>query len=246
MEHSYIDEYSHIDSFIHRLEPRIKIIGLLSFILSVALTPRNSFVAFGFYCLLIVILIALSKIPLAFVMKRALSVIPFVLMLAISILFLKSGRQAGAAYDGLAAFCNILIKAVLSIMAMTALMTTTNFSALLKALEKLKFPSIFIMIISFMYRYIFILQDELMKMKQAKESRSVGGSRWFHLRALANMLGVLFIRSYERAEEVYLAMCCRGFDGRINTIYDFKIGLKDFSFLLAIVGLLGLIRIFGS
>ena len=245
MEHSYIDEYSRMDSFIHRLEPRIKIIGLLSFILFVALTPRNSFAALGFHCLIIVILIALSNIPLRFIMKRALTIIPFALTIAVFIPFLKPGRQVCGAYDGLAAFCGILIKAVLSIMAMTVLMTSTNFSVLLKALEKLKFPSIFIMIISFMYRYIFILQDELMKMRQAKDSRSVGGSRWFHLYALANMLGVLFIRSYERAEKVYLAMLCRGFDGRINTIYDFKIGMKDFGFLAVLIGILILIKMRG-
>jgi cobalt/nickel transport system permease protein len=93
---------------------------------------------------------------------------------------------------------------------------TTRFSELLKAFEKLGCPKIITMIMSFMYRYIFVIEDELMKMKQAKESRSVGGSGFFHAKALANMLGTLFIRSYERAEAVYLAMCARGFDGDVK------------------------------
>jgi cobalt/nickel transport system permease protein len=128
---------------------------------------------------------------------------------------------------------------------MLLLILSTNFLHLLKALEKLKAPAVFIMIVSFMYRYVFILQDEFMHMKQAKESRTVGGSRWFHVKTLANMAGVLFIRSYERAEEVYLAMLARGFDGKIKTIYDFKIKAKDVYFLLAAAGIFTLIGISG-
>ena len=111
---------------------------------------------------------------------------------------------------------NILIKSYLSILCLILLVTTTKFSELLRAFEKLGCPKIITMIMSFMYRYIFVIEDELMKMRQAKESRSVGGSRYFHAKALANMLGTLFIRSYERAEAVYLAMCARGFDGSVT------------------------------
>lgn len=98
---------------------------------------------------------------------------------------------------------------------MILLMTSTKFSDLIKALEKLKFPHLITMILSFMYRYIFVVLDELHKMKHAKEARQAGrSSKWFHTKVLANMIGVLFIRSYERAESVYLAMCSRGYDGK--------------------------------
>lgn len=271
MEHSYLDEYSQINSFIHSLEPRIKIIGFFAFILFVIFTPLktigqppdvkmalflafrlNSFTAFALYGLLIIVLIILSKIPVLFFLKRSGAIIPFVLLVAIFLPFVKPGEpiyeysygsaKLSISREGLAMFCSILIKAYLSILSMTLLIATTNFSNLLKALEKLKFHSVFIMVISFMYRYLFILQDELMHMKQAKESRTVGGSRWFHLKASSNMVGVLFIRAYERAEDIYLAMCSRGFEGRINTIYDFKIRTKDICFLLTLICILGLIR----
>jgi cobalt/nickel transport system permease protein len=96
-----------------------------------------------------------------------------------------------------------------------------------------------------MYRYIFVVEDEWLKMQQAKEARSVGGSRWFHTRALANMIGILFVRAYERGEEVYLAMCSRGFDGKIKTMYDFRLRMKDLCFLVVIVGLLAGISLLG-
>ena len=54
-----------------------------------------------------------------------------------------------------------------------------------------------------------------MKMKQARDSRRRGGRVCLHFRSLANMIGVLFIRAYERSEAVYMAMCSRGFSGEI-------------------------------
>lgn len=256
MEHSYLDEHSGKNSFIHRLEPRIKIISFFLYILFIILSPPNSFISFLLYGLVIGILIILSKVPFIFIFKRSLSVFPFLLAVAIFIPFIRQGRIAAGfsffgfrfsvSYEGLMVFCNILIKSYLSILGMVLLIATTSFSGLLKAFEKLKFPSLFIMIISFMYRYIFVLEDELMKMRMAKESRSIGGSRWFHLKALANMVGILFIRAYERAERVYLAMCSRGFDGEVKTIYDFKIERKDSCFLLSMIIVLSLIRILAN
>ena len=255
MRHAYIDEHSNINSFISRLDPRVKIISFIAFILFIIFTRPNSGITFAFYGGLMVILILLSKIPIKFILKRSSVIIPFVLMVSLFIPFTKQGEVTGGyslgilrltvSYARLIIFWNILVKAYLSILCMIILITSTKFSALLKALEKLKFPQLIILVLSFMYRYIFVVQDELIKMGQAKEARSVGGSRWLHIKALAHMVGVLFIRAYERAESVYLAMCSRGFDGRIKTIGEFKLTAKDFLFfLIMIVSLVG-IRLLG-
>lgn len=255
MKHAYIDKHSNLDSLIHRLDPRIKIITLFAFIFFVISTKPNLFITFALYGSLITILIILSKIPLTFILKRSLVIIPFVLMIAIFIPFFKKGEVAGGysfgtfrltvSYDGIMVFWNVLIKAYLSILSMLLLITSTTFQDLLKAFENLRLPSIFIMIFSFMYRYIFVLQDELIKMRQAKEARTISGSRWFQIRSLANMLGVLFVRAYERAESVYIAMCARGFEGSIRTINSFHLRRNDLCFLLVIIGLLTIIRISG-
>lgn len=255
MRHAFIDKYSEIDSCIHRLDPRIKIFGIFALVLSVVFTRPSCFVCFTLYFLFIAILILLSKIPLNFIFKRSLAIIPFVLMIAVFIPFFKKGEIAGAysfgslrltvTYGGLMIFWNVLIKAYLSVLSMILLMASTRFSDLLKALQHLRLPRIFTMILSFMYRYIFVVQDELMKMEQAKQARSVGGSRWLHTKALANMVGVLFIRAYERGEKIYLAMCSRGFNGEIKTMHNFQIGRADLYFLLALVSVLAGVRIIG-
>jgi len=235
MHHAFIDEFSGLTSFIHRIEPRIKIIVFFGFILCIVLTPPDSFLAFLLYALLIAGLIALSKLPFAYVVKKFLAMFPFILMVSVFLPFMKT--------DGMMIMRNALIKGALSILCMVLLMGTTAYTDLLKAMEKLKFPSLIVMALSFMYRYIFVIEDEMLKMKQAKDARTVGGTKWFHAKALANMLGVLFIRSYERAEAVYLAMCSRGFDGNIKTINDSRIKLKDWVFFAAIAALLILIWI---
>ena len=85
-----------------------------------------------------------------------------------------------------------------------------------------------------MYRYIFLIEDEAMKMWRAMKSRRVGGSRWLHLKATANMLGTLFIRSFERGEAVYLAMCSRGFNGTMKRSAGDELKGIDFAFLFNI------------
>ncbi|MDD2690020.1 MAG: cobalt ECF transporter T component CbiQ [Candidatus Omnitrophica bacterium] len=233
MKHTFLDEYSQIDSFIHRLDPRIKLITFIAFILFIIFTRPTSFIAFALYALLIASLIIFSKVPVKFILMRSFTIIPFVLMVAVF----------NINYSGLVTFWNVLIKAYLCVVCMTLLMATARFTDLLKALGKLRFPGLITMILSFMYRYIFVVQDELMKMIQAKESRSVGGSLWLHIKTHANMLGVLFVRAYERAESVYLAMCSRGFDGQIKTMDEFGITKKDISFLVLITVLLAVIRL---
>lgn len=256
MRHGYIDEHSGINSFIHRLDPRVKIICFAIFIIFVIFTEPTSVIAFLLYGVLIAVLILLSKISPGFILKKTLIIVPFVLMVAVFIPFYKEGEIAGGysfgtlkvvvTYDGLTIFWNVLVKAYLCTLSMILLVASTKLSDFLKALEELRAPSIFIMILSFMYRYIFIVVNELMKMRQAKEARSLGGSKWYHTKVFANMIGVLFMRTYERAEYVYLAMCSRGFEGKIKTVNDFHLKVGDVWFLLSTISVLTGIRILGS
>jgi len=246
VRHSYIDKYSNIDSPIHRLDARVKLIYSCIFILFVVFTPIEKFFSLALYGMLTFVLILFSRVPLMFVLRRSAVVIPFVIVISIFIPFLEKVDSAGYSLGILNSrwliFWNIAAKSFLCVLTMILLVSTTKLSNLLKALERIKAPLIFIMILSFMYRYIFVVADELMRMQQAKKARSVGGSRWFHNKVLANMVGVLFLRTYERAENVYLAMNARGFNGTIKTLDNFSLRAVDYYFLVAMVVLLFLIR----
>ena len=252
MRHSYLDNYSNLNSLIHNIDPRIKIISFITFIFFVISTNAQSYSTFLYYGILITLLILESRVPLWFVFRRSLAVLPFVILIAIFIPFYKEGEVV-ARYsfvkitrEGLILFWNVIIKSYLSLLSMILLMASIKFSSFLKALQQLKIPKLFVMILSFMYRYIFVLEDELMKMKQAKDARSISPSRWLDLKSLANMIGVLFLRAYERGENVYLAMCSRGFDGTVRTAESSVLRQRDFVFLFFMFSILTTIKIFGA
>ncbi len=258
MKHSHIDEYSYRDSFIHRLDPRTKLIATLLFILVVISTPVVQWQTFTLYVLLIALLIFLAKLPFPYVFKRSLVIIPFVLLIAVSIPFLKPGEVVGSynlwrwqvsvTYDGLYVFLNVLVKAWLSILSLIVLTSTTKLADLLKGLEHLRVPRVMIMILSFMYRYIFVLEDEVMRMRQARDARNFGGSRLWHIRTLGNMIGTLFIRSYERGERIYAAMLSRGYNGQSETLHRLSFKPADayfgasFTSVLVLAGMFTLLH----
>ena len=244
MNHSFIDEHSHIDSALHRLDPRIKIVSFVALLFFIIFCRPDSLLSFALYSLLILLLIGISKIPVYYILKRCLIVVPFILMTSLFLLFGNQGAtitlfhignfQINVAAAGWTMFLSVMIKGLLSVLCLTLLTASTPFPQLLAALENMKFPKLIIMILSFMYRYIFLIEDEAMMMWRAMKSRSAGGSCWLHLKAIANMIGILFIRSYERGETVYLAMCSRGFDGTLKRTYHFDLRKHDLAFLFNI------------
>ncbi|MBM3153767.1 MAG: cobalt ECF transporter T component CbiQ [Chloroflexi bacterium] len=245
MKHSFIDEYSELDSLIHKLDPRTKLVVALAFVIAVVLTPITSWQAFISYFCVIVVSLVLSKLPLFYVLKRSLVVFPFVLMIALFIPFFKQGEVAGSyniglwqvsvTYSGLLVLANVVIKAWLCILSLILLSSTTKLADLLKGLQQFRVPQVIVLILSFMYRYIFVLADEVMRMKQARDSRNFGGRRLHQLKAIGNMIGTLFIRSYERGERVYAAMIARGFDGEVRTMRTLSFGRADAYFGIAFV-----------
>jgi len=233
MDYAFLDKYANLDTKIHRIDPRVKIITLLAFIFFVIFTPITAFIKFYFYFLVIFSIILISRVPLTFIFKRSLVVVPFVLLVALFAPFLKEGEvlasispgiiDLAVTYSGILVFLNVLMKSWLSVLAMVTLTTTTKSPELLKGFEKLKMPKVMVMIISFMYRYLFVLVEEVMVMKRARDSRCFNISRIGHIKSIGSIIAVLFIRSYERGERVYYAMLSRGFNGNIRTLDDFKI-----------------------
>lgn len=205
MTHDFIDKYATLSSCVHALDPKLKLGFAVVFIFGIAFIPRDCYALFSLLALVLIFLLWLALIPCKYVLKRSFVIMPFVFTVAVFIPFMRD--------DGLMIFLNILIKSYLSILVLILLTSTTKFSAILKSMEYFKVPRIFTMILAFMYRYLFVIYGELMKMKTAKDSRMVGNSWWLSTKTLAYMIGVLFIRSYERGEAVYMAMCARGYDG---------------------------------
>ncbi|ODS42186.1 MAG: cobalt ECF transporter T component CbiQ [Candidatus Altiarchaeales archaeon IMC4] len=227
MHHSFIDKYSNLNSIVHRIDSRAKILSFFSLLLIVVLTPPSSLFKFYLYFLLIFAVIIISRVPPGFVFRRSLIVLPFAF--AITFFNLVTGSM------DMVMFIAISAKAWLSALSMIVLVSTTPFAHLMKGLERLGVPRVIVMVMSFMYRYLFILADEAMRIGQARDCRSSGGNLRLRLRTVGSIIGVLFIRSYERGERVYAAMASRAFDGSVRTLDKFTMGKKDAAFFSLIL-----------
>jgi cobalt/nickel transport system permease protein len=126
---------------------------------------------------------------------------------------------------GLLRFMSILVRSWLSVQMAILLVATARFPDIVHALEHLRVPTILTTIIAFLYRYLFVLVDEVFRLLRAREARSAaaagaksGGSVMWRARIAGNMAGQLFLRSYERSDRVYNSMLARGYTGHLLTI----------------------------
>ncbi len=235
MKHHFADEYAQINGTLQKIDPRIKIVFSLLFVFLVNLTPLSKAFSLIYYAFILGLCVLLARIPLIRILQKSLVVVPFIISFALFLLFYQHRQPWFSLF--------IILKSYLSLIAMILLISSTSFSHFLKALQKLKIPAILVMIFSFMYRYLFVIADELMNVKMAKDARTAGGSKWSHTKTLANIIGVVFIHSYERSERIYQSMLSRGFDGTIRTLDDFELKNKDYIFGISAATIFILIKI---
>jgi cobalt/nickel transport system permease protein len=237
-----LDHYQDAGTFVHRLDPRVKFLAVLLFIIGVAITQPPAWWAYGAFFVLAGALALVSRTPLGYLVKRSLIVEPFVFFVAIFVPFFHPGGVLAQASlggwhitvyrEGTLLFFGIMIKAWLSIVALILLAATTRLTDLLRGLERLRLPRIMVMILSFMYRYIFVLVEEVGRLRTARDSRGYGGgTRRHRIRTVGMMTGTLFIRSYERGERIYNAMLSRGYDGRLRSVRRLALSAADVAFL---------------
>lgn len=201
MRHDFLDRYSRRDSPVHRLPAGAKLGVALALVVAIVTSPwtRWPFLAGAAGALLAVI--ALARLPAGFVVRRVLAVEPFVLGVALLALFQPQGGQV---------FVSLVVKSTLSLLTMIVLSSTTPVADLLRVLRQVRVPAIFVTTLALLYRYLFVLADESQRMARARTSRTLAPSRRRTWQLLGAGLGMLFVRSSERAERIYAAMLARG------------------------------------
>jgi len=240
-------------SFLHRLDARAKLLIALAFIFAATLTPTGRWEALGGLAILLTVGVALSGLSPLLVLRRSALALPFVLA-AVPLLFTREGDALfsvpvlawrwTATDAGLEALLTILLKSGLSVSAAVVLTATTPATDLLRALRGLHAPRVIVATVSFMYRYIFVIGEEGQRLLRARECRSAvigrdsGGSLRWRARVLGNMVGSLFIRSYERAERIYDAMRSRGYDGELKSLAVTSLRRADYAAMAIVLGLL--------
>jgi cobalt/nickel transport system permease protein len=220
-------------------DPKAKILSFFAIIILCVTLPPGKYQALTAYAVIALFLLAVSNIPITYFTRRILAILPFIGFFIVTIPFL----WANGNMQMLNLYLTVISKALISITIVTILTSTTGFEKLLEGFEELKFPKLLLILLGFTYRYQYVIADEVERMKRARDSRLWGGTLLWHSRVLGQMAGMLFLRSYERSERIFMAMTSRGFEGVRLIKHKFHLDISDVVFMLAIVAISVFVRI---
>lgn len=213
-----LERYTYLISPIHDLDPRFKLVAAVLFVIGVVAGAPLRPLEFALLALLLFALTVLSRVPLRWMASRSAIVLPIALGIA---LFAPLGRAETLSVSGIAeAYTEhydmiwaILSKSWISAYTMLLVSATTPIPRLFEGLRALKMPTIFITLLTFLYRFTDVFGTQLRTMRSAVASRAPELRGWGLVRLYGNLAGSLFIRAYERGERVHAAMLSRGFTG---------------------------------
>jgi cobalt/nickel transport system permease protein len=186
---------------LHRAPPGLKLAVAMGLVLAITLMPRHPDPIYFAPAGVILCLWPACRMPVLHGLRRLLVAEFFILGFALLALVTPSAA---------ALFLSAIIKSNLCVTTLVLLTWTTSFHEILQVLRRLRFPAIMLTTLALMYRYLPVLLEESRRMQRARASRTFSRSRGLAWRSLSAIIGQLFIRSAERAERIYLAMCSRG------------------------------------
>jgi cobalt ABC transporter, permease protein CbiQ len=231
-----LDRLAAQNTSVHRLDPRAKVVTTLAFLVCVVSFGKYEVLAMLPFVIFPIALATEGDLPLGYLARKLLVVAPFAVVVGMfnplldRVVMVQIGSLALS--GGWISFASILVRFALTTSAALVLIGTTSFNGVCMALERLGAPDVFATQLLFLYRYIFVLGEEAMSMARARALRSFGG-RGMGMRVYGLMLGHLLLRTYDRAQRVYLAMLSRGFDGQIRAMRRSRPGARDVVFTLS-------------
>jgi cobalt/nickel transport system permease protein len=205
------------------IDIRAKLLITVITIFFIVSVPNGGYEILGFYLLLCIVVAFLFRPDfIIFIKKLArLFLIPF--FISIFIPFAGRGQiiyefgfkiiKLQITDNGLNTFFSVLIKSFLSLILLCSMITSTNEREIFWGLRKLYVPKIVVSIIFLMYRYLFLFRDEFNIGQKAINARVFKKPGFAINKKISYLIGNLFIRSYIRAEYIFMAMQSRGFDG---------------------------------
>jgi cobalt/nickel transport system permease protein len=234
LEVGRMDELGRMDSPIHRLDARAKLVTTAVFLVTVMSFPRYEVSALMPLFFYPAVLIARAGLPAGYLLRKVAVVAPFALMIGLfnPLLDRQPVAQLGSLTlsGGWVSLASILLRFVLTVIAALVLVSCTGIHRLGAGLEQLGLPRVLTVQILFLYRYFFVVGDEAMRMMRGVAMRSVG-TRPLPWRVFGTLVGHLLLRAMDRANRVYRAMLARGFDGTVRVLHPTTCGWRDAAFV---------------
>jgi energy-coupling factor transport system permease protein len=227
-----IGQYYPTDSILHRLDPRVKLIGTFIFIVSLFLF--NSLIGYIAVALFLVSIIKLSKVPFSFIVRGLKAIVILLLFTMFFNLFFTPGKEIfrwsfiKITEEGIRTAIFMGIRLTFLILGSSLMTFTTTPNQLTDGLEKVMKPLKYIkvpvheiaMMMSIALRFIPILleeTDKIMKAQMARGADFESGGLMKRAKSLIPLLVPLFVSAFRRANDLAMAMearCYRGGDGR--------------------------------
>ena len=242
-EHQSSDQnHSH-----NTIAPTTRIVCTLIVVMAIVATPDAHWLTWLIYGCGIIVLLGMSQVDLFKLYQRLAVESIFVSVSVLGILFRDGDGiiwQWGLlkiTMTGLLVFGSVLCKLGLTLVLMNLLTLTMPIPVLLQGLSILRVPPLLIAILGSMYRYLDVLVEEFSVMRRAAIARNLlAGKRWQRL-VIGNMIGSLFIRTYDRGSRIHQSMLSRGYQGILPLQKSQKLNWRDqlalgFTILFAIAG----------
>lgn len=228
-----MDDLALKETFVHRIHPLVKLLTTVIYLTVVVSFNRYEIIGLLPPLLYPVLVITLAELPLRPILKRMLLAAPFVVGIGIlnpvfdHQVFMVGGLTMSR---GWITFFSVFLKCVLTVSAALLLIATTGMDKLASALRMLRIPRLFVLQLLLTYRYISVLMEEVSRILMAYSMRSPQ-QKGIHPRVWGSLIGQLILRTFERAQRVYLAMCLRGFTGEYNTGGHVRVTARDLAYL---------------
>ncbi len=243
-------EFESGESFVRRLDPRVKIVAVLLFSVVVAVSNRFEVLLVGLAVGLCIMLLA--RVPMRQLVRRLIPVNAFVLFLWIFLPFTLKGEpffsigSLVGSHEGVLYATRISIKSNAIMLVLIALVASTSVLTLGHAMHELRVPQKMVHLFFFTYRYIHVIYREYLRSVNAMKVRGFRPRTNMHTyKTFAYLVGMLVVRSADRAQRVHNAMLCRGFRGKLYSLSQFSMKTADVISLvvmLAIVVAMGVLE----
>ena len=232
------DTFSTGESLVHRLDPRVRVVVATAFAVLIAVGQR--FEVLGVGVAMAVGGAVVARLPVVATLKRLLAVNLFMVLLWVLLPLSAEGsalfRLGPLAYssEGARLAARITLKANAIVLALTVLLATMEITTLGHALHHLHAPDKLTHLLLFTVRYIDVIHHEYRRLRDAMRVRCFrGGMNRHTYRTLGNLVGMLLVKSFDRADRIVAAMKCRGFRGRFYVLHHFALARRDVAFGLA-------------
>ena len=235
----------------HRLDPRAKIVGLLGVTLVAVSTPLARWPVYVACAAVLVAYAAVARVPPRELWRRVRVVLPLVLVVGLFVPLARPGGREIALGPltiheaGLAILATVAAKATIGTLSAALLGATTTFPDVLRGLERMRVPRLLILIAGFMYRYLFVIVEEVGRMRAALVSRGYRPRHALQAGPMGRVATAMFLRTYSRGERVHQAMLARGYRGTMPQLVPLTLRRSDIAFVAAVALALVPLRLMG-